>query len=200
MSAQVPDVSGQRVVFRPERGFRRPLAVRGGVALVAAGLAAAAGAAVGPPMFVLAALCGLVAAWYAVSYLVKGRFRTVLTPEGIQARGYVSHFVPWAAVAGVQVSSRGSGSSYQEDSGVDAGERIQSYRAGRSVSGAITAGRRGRPYQLETVRIVRATGRRLTLPAPRVTSWQSDTEFYEKAALIEQWRRRYGGGPPPPTR
>jgi hypothetical protein len=189
MSAQVPDVSGQRVVFRLDREFRKPLVIRGGVALVAAGLAAAAGAAVGPPMFVLAALCGLIAAWYAVSYLVEGRFRTVLTPEGIQARGYGSHFVPWSEVAGVEVDRRGSGDA-------SAGERIQSFRTGRGGGGVVTAGRRGRPHQLETVRVVRATGRRLTLPAPRVTGWQADSEFYDKAELIEQWRRRYG--PPHP--
>jgi hypothetical protein len=192
MPTQVPDLSGQRVVFRLDRGFRKPLVIRGGLALGAAVLAGAAGAAVGPPMFVIAVLCALVAACCAVSYLWKGRFQTVLTPEGIQARGYFNHFVPWSAVAGVRVSRRGSSSSFQEDGGVSAGERIQTYRMGRGGGVVMSAGGRGRPYQLNTVRVVRVSGRRLTLPAPRVTSWQGDSEFYDKAALIEQWRKRYG--------
>jgi len=194
MSAQVPDSTGQPVVFRLDRGFRKPLVIRGVLALVVAGLAAAAGTALGTPMFVLAGLCGLVAAGSAVGYVWRGRFRTVLTPEGIHVRGYFNHFVPWSDVAGVKVSSRGSAASSQEDDGTSTGERIETYWPGPVAGGAISrphlsAG--SPPYQLDTVHVVRTRGRRLTLPAPRVTRWQDDSEFYDKAGLIEQWRQRY---------
>jgi hypothetical protein len=190
MTAQTPGLSGREVVFTLDRGFRKPLLQRGVFALVLAGLAAAVGTVLGTPMFIVAALCGLAAAGYAVAYAWQGRFRTVLTPEGIRVRGYFNHFVPWSAVAGFTVRRHGAAAALAEGSGESPAPPMEVFRttrgAGRNVK------RNGPPPLLISVQVVRTNGHRRTLRAPAVTGWQSDADFDDKVRLMEQWRRQYG--------
>lgn len=190
MTAPTPDMSGRDVVFTLDRGFRKPLVQRGVFALVLAGLAAAAGTVLGTPMFIVAALCGLAAAGYAVAYAWQGRFRTALTPEGIRARGYVNHFVPWPAVAGFTVRRHGAAAALADGSGESPAPPMEVFRATRGVGRNVT--RSGPPSLLVSVQVVRTNGHRLKLPAPAVTGWQSDADFDDKVRLMEQWRRQYG--------
>jgi hypothetical protein len=143
-------------------------------------------------MFIVAALCGLAAAGYAVAYAWQGRFRTVLTPEGVSVRGYFNHFVPWSAVAGFAVRHHGAASSPPDD-GEDPAPPMAVYRSSMRALGGTR--RTGPAPLLITVQVVRANGHRLTLRAPAVTGWQGDAEFDDKVVLMEQWRRQYG--PPP---
>jgi hypothetical protein len=194
VSSQAPGLSGHEVVFRPDRGFRRSLVRRGVLALVFAGLAAAAGTTLGTPMFTLAGLCGVVAAGCAAGYVWRGRFRTVLTPEGIRVRGYFNHFVPWSDVAGFAVRSRGSAPPGTENGPEGATEHIEVYRSWRGMS----AGTGRTPSLLITVQVVRTKGHKLRLRAPVISGWQGDDdEFDDKVELMREWRRRYG--PPPVT-
>jgi hypothetical protein len=193
MTAQTPDLAGREVEFRLDRGFRTPLIRRGVVALAAAARAAAAGTALGTPMFLLAGLCCLFAAGCGVAYAWRGRFRTVLKPEGIQVRGYLNHFLPWSEIAGFTVGGHGAApSALPGDARPE--EHIAVVRTSWKGMSAPAANRRP-PRLLITVRVVRTKGRRLTLRAPIVTGWQGDVEFYDKLGLMEQWRRLYG--PPP---
>src|SRR6516225_9956384 len=197
MTAATPGLSGREVRFTLDRGFRRPLAQRGALALVLAGLAAAVGTVLGTPMFIAAALCGLAAAGYAVAYAWQGRFRTALTPEGISVRGYVNHFVPWSAVAGFAVRPHGAVSPLA-GGGEDPAPPMGVYRSSMRAMGAT---RRTRPPRLLiTVQVVRTDGHRLTLRAPGVTGWQSDADFDDKVRMLEQWRRRHGPPPLPAPR
>ena len=194
MTAQTPDLSGREVVFTLDRGFRKPLVSRGALLLVLAGLAAAVGTVLGTPMFIVAALCGLAAAGYAVAYAWQGRFRTVLTPEGIRARGYINHFVPWSAVAGFAVRRHGAAAALAGGSGESPAPPMEVFRA--SSRGMRPDTRRNGPPSLRvTVQVVRTNGHRQRLRAPAVTGWQSDAGFDDKVRLMEQWRRQYG--PPP---
>jgi hypothetical protein len=191
MSAQTPGLPGQEVVFSLNRGFRRPLVQRGVMAVLIAALAAAAGAALGPPLFVLSGLAGLFAVGCAVAYAWRGRFRTVLTPDGVHIRGYFNHFVPWSAIAGFTVGSREASQSLAGGSG-------ETYATW--VNGQRMTMRRSRPPSLlVSVHLVRTKGRRLALRAPLVTGWQHDAEFDDKVRLMEQWRQQYGGPPPVTT-
>jgi len=192
MTAATPGLPG-REVFTLDRGFRRPLVQRGALALVLAALAAAVGAVLGTPMFIVAVLCGLAAAGYAVAYAWQGRFRTVLTPDGVSVRGYFNHFVPWSAVAGFAVRRHGAASSPADGGGESPALPTELYRA--STRGLRGTRRTGPPPLLVAVQVVRTNGHRLTLRAPAVTGWQSDADFDDKVRLMEQWRRQYG--PPP---
>jgi hypothetical protein len=186
--------SGQETVFSLDRGFRKPLVLRGAMSLVIGGLAVAASALLGPPMLVLAGLCGLVTVGYAVAYVWHSRFRTVLTPEGIHVRGYFSHFIPWLDVAGFAVRNHGAAPAWDGSDG-EGGESpaqpIEVYRGSRSAT-AVLGGNRRTSAPLVTVQVVRTNGHRLTLRAPVVTGWQDDPGFDDKVRLMEQWRRQYG--------
>jgi hypothetical protein len=168
MTAPTPDMSGREVVFTLDRGFRKPLVQRGVFALVLAGLAAAAGTALGTPMFIVAALCGLAAAGYAVTYAWQGRFRTVLTPEGVRARGYVNHFVPWPAVAGFAVRRHGAAAALADGSGESPAPPMEVFRTTRGGAerqekrAALTARQRaGRAHERAPAEIARAGCHRL---------------------------------------
>jgi hypothetical protein len=164
MTAAAPGSSGREVVFTLDRGFRRPLVQRGALALVLAGLAAVVGTVLGTPMFILAVLCGLAAAGYAVAYAWQGRFRTVLTPEGVSVRGYVNHFVPWSAVAGFAVRRHGTASSPPDGAADSAGLPMELYRG--PARGPAGSRRTGPPPLHVAVEVVRTNGHRRTLRAP----------------------------------
>ena len=191
MTAPAPGLSDQEVVFGLDRGFRKPLVQRGALTLVIGGLAVAASALLGPPMLVLAGLCGLTVVGFAVAYAWRGRFRTVLTPEGIHVRGYFSHFIPWPDVAGFTVRNHGAAPSWDGSDGESPAQPIEVYRGSRSGAAMLRGnGRTSRP--LVSVEVVRTNRHRLTLRAPVVTGWQDDPEFDDKVRLMEQWRRQYG--------
>jgi hypothetical protein len=191
MTAPASGLSGQETVFGLDRGFRKPLVQRGALSIVIGGLAVAASALLGPPMLVVAGLCGLVAAGYAVAYAWHSRFRTVLTPEGIHVRGYFSHFIPWPDVAGFAVRNHGAAPSWDGSDGESPAQPIEVYRGSRSGTAMLRGNSRtSRP--LVSVEVVRTNRHRLTLRAPVVTGWQDDPGFDDKVRLMEQWRRRYG--------
>jgi hypothetical protein len=201
-------LSGRDQVFRLDRGFRKPLVTRGSTALAVAVLAAvlavlgiAADAAWG-----FASLFGALALGYAARYVWAGRFRTRLSPEGIQIRGYFDHFVPWQDVAGLTVNgsdvpeqARLPAEPYQTASGA-VSARYDSVRPGAGQlnwtwqlmnQADSTAGYRAK---LATVRVTRTRGRPLLLRAPLVTAWQSDPDFEDKVRAIQRWWHAYGHG------
>jgi hypothetical protein len=191
MTASASGLSGQQTVFSLDRGFRKPLVQRGALTLIIGGLAAAASALLGPPMLVLAGLCGLVTVGFAVAYALQSRFRTVLAPEGIHVRGYFSHFIPWPAVAGFAVRSHGAAQSWGDSGGESPAQPIEALGGIRGTAGTLRGNRRT-SSPLVSVQVVRTNGHRLTLRAPVVTGWQDDPGFDDKVRLMEQWRRQYG--------
>jgi hypothetical protein len=137
----------------------------------------------------LAWLTGALAVVFGVTYLWRRRFVTRVTSRGIEARGYVNHFVAWDDVAGLQV-----GGSSAADARPDASQAGQQYvratmRGTTVVSGAGSSGRQAR---LATIKVARVSGRRLLLPAPIVTGWASDPGFDDKARQLQELCHRYG--------
>lgn len=196
-------LSGREVVFRLDRGFRRPLVTRGSSVLAVAVLAAVvAGLGVIPAFaWSVAGLFAALALCYAARYVWVGRFRTRLSPRGIEIRGYLDHFVPWADVTGVEVTGveatgliltgpgRRGGVSVSEDPPGRSGQGLEQQLDDRSD----TAGFRGK---LATVRVARAHGHRLLLRAPLVAAWQSDPEFEDKVQTIRRWWQTYNQAAP----
>jgi hypothetical protein len=184
-------LAAREVVFTLDRGFRKPLAGRGTVALIAAvpGLLLVLLTTAGgfsALLWLWVAVTGAFALDYAVRYLWVGRFRTRLTAEGIEIRGYFSHFVPWAKVAGVEVTGYDVPTRTVPTSSRRAASRLDS-----------TSGVRAKLF---TVRIARAGHRRrMLLRAPLVTAWQSDPEFLDKVEIIRGWQRAYGHGAADPA-
>jgi len=199
-SAGGTGLSGRDVTFTLDRGYRMPLVRRCAVSLVFAIIFAFCASAIAPSlMWALAAVLGAVALLYATRYVWAGRFRTRLSAEGIEIRGYFNHRVPWSNVAGFETGgynmpkrSLTPATPYLTRSGaVDssyATVRRWNMRAAQQNS---TAGYRSR---LATVRVTRTRGHSLLLRAPLVTAWQSDPEFEDKVQLIHQWWQAYGHG------
>ena len=186
-------LSGREVVFTLDRGFRKPLVGRGIVALIVAvpwlllALLFTVSAGFSVFLWLLAAVTGAVALDYWVRYLWVGRFRTRLSAEGIEIRGYFNHFVPWAEVAGVEVTGYAVPTRVVPSSGRAAARQLDS-----------TSGVRAKLY---TVRIARAGHRRrMLLRAPLVAAWQSDPHFVDKVEVIRGWWRAYGRGVAGPAR
>jgi hypothetical protein len=187
VAASDPGVPGNALVFSRDRAARMPSLRRAATAVVLAGIAAAAGAGLGRPMFVIAGVLGLGAIGCVVSYVWQGRFRTVLTPQGLQLHGYVSHFIPWHEVAGFRVRHGQAGAGSGRD---DAGpyEHIDSARPRMPDGGRQTGG----PQPHVTVQVLRTGGRRLALPAPVVGGRAGDYQFTDRLRQLEEWRLRYG--------
>lgn len=196
---QIP--SGREVLFTLARGYRKPLILGGVRALVFAVIFAfVASFGIAPVVFwVVAAVFGAFALLYAIRYVWAGRFRTRLSAEGIEIRGYFSHFVPWQQVTGLEVT----GHTAPARSGVPRAPYLSgtgqvntgyatvrsSGRLGRPGRRSSTAGYRGKLF---TVRVARSSGHSLLLRAPLVTAWQSDPQFEDKVRVIDQWRSAYG--------
>jgi hypothetical protein len=106
-------VDGRDVVFTLGRGYRTPLLRRGTISLVVAGVAAAlaSGRFFGPLAWSIAVVFGTTGLVYAARYVWTRRFSTRLSADGIKARGYFDHFIPWSEVAGLDVG----GSAAPED-------------------------------------------------------------------------------------
>lgn len=178
---------GQDIVFELDRGYRAPLVRRGAVSVAVAGLAAllASFGFVALVTWPVAAVFGAAALLQAVLYLWRGRFRTRLSAGGIEARGYVDHFVPWPEVTGIDV---GGAAMPDSEPAAIAGTPWDS--PVRSPLSRVTYGSEG-GYQarLATVRVSRRHGHSLLLRAPLVTSWQDDPQFDDKVRLLrQQWR------------
>jgi hypothetical protein len=202
-------LSGRDVVFRLDRGFRRPLVTRGSTALAVAVLAAVVAALGVIPAFAagVAAAFAALALGYAVRYVWAGRFRTRLSAEGIEIHGYFDHFVPWRDVTGFAVTgfslptrARLPAEPYQAESGAV----TTGYDSVRPGAGKLqwqwnmvsqTESTSGYRAKLATVRVARAHGHNLLLRAPLVTAWQSDPKFGDKVQTIHQWWQAYGPGP-----
>jgi hypothetical protein len=200
-SAGPGGISGQDVVFRLDRGYRRPLLTRGLTLLGVAVLAAVvAGLGVIPAVTgIIAGIFAALALSYAARYAWVGRFRTTLTPQGIEVRGYRNHFVPWPEVTGVEVTGFQSTGTVLigGQRGMHAVEVDPSAQRGLSdqLMGQDdpNSGFRAR---LATVRVARSHGHRLLLRAPMVAAWQSDPEFEDKVAVIRRWWQAYGPAMP----
>jgi hypothetical protein len=195
MSGHVPDLPGTEVVFRRDRAERQPLLRRAVIAVVFGGLAAAAGAALGPPMFVIAGVLGLCAAGFAAAFAWEGTFRTVLRPDGIHVRRYVSRVIPWSDVTGFRVHGHGGAQPVQPDLGADPDVRPSGPQLGfrGPVFEHPVNQHNRRPSGRVTVAVVRAHGRHVVLPAPVVSGEQGDSLFTDKVRELEQWRQHYGG-------
>jgi hypothetical protein len=152
-------LSGREVVFTLDRGFRKPLVGRGIAALIATVpgllLVLLAAGAFSAFVWCWVVVTGVVTLDYAVRYLWVGRFRTRLSAEGIEIRGYFNHFVPWAEVTGVEVTGYAVPTRTAPTSSQRAARRLDS-----------TSGVRAKLF---TVRIARVGHRRrMLLRAPLV--------------------------------
>ncbi len=185
--------TGRDAVFALSRGYRAPLLRRGAAALVLAVIAAVVAAAgfVPPFCWAVAAACGAVASSQAALYLWRGRFRTRLSPQGIEARGYFDHFIPWSEVTGVQVQEASPGPA---DVPAVTGTPWDS-PAVQPLSRVRHDSQGGYRAKLATVRVTRRGRRPVTLRVPLVTAWQDDPDFEDKARLVRQWWLAYGPGP-----
>ncbi len=187
-------VEGQEVVYRVSRRYRRPMLGRFAALAVLTALFAISGLAA---VQVLAWVSGPLAAIFGVLYLWQGRFATKVTGRGIEVHGYLNHFVPWAEVRDIEVTSFGAGRLPQDqDFGgqVYWGSRVRGSSLG---PGARVRARRVSPNRmahLASIKLVRANGRKLRLRAPVVAGWASDPDFTDKARQLEQLCTRYGRG------
>jgi hypothetical protein len=195
-SAGEGGLSGQDVVFRLARGYRRPLVTRGSGLLVVAILAAVvAGLGVIPAVaWAVAGFFAALALCYAARYAWIGRFRTRLSPRGIEIRGYLDHFVPWSDVTGVEVTSRQATGRFL--SGSTRVAHVTEFDPSQQPEMPERLVNQDPSNGLVTVRVARSRGHRLLLPAPMVTAWQSDPEFEDKVATIRRWWQAYGPGVP----
>jgi hypothetical protein len=171
------------VVYRPPPGYRRPFAARFiryavvTVALMIVGSIASVGYYVG-------SITAAAAAGYGIAYLWRGRFRTIVTPGGIEIRRYANRLVPWSSVRAIEIGGYGAASV-----------RVPpAYRRGRVKPATPVWGRTsGAPAQLATVTVVRFDNKRILLPAPLVTAWASDSSFTENARQLQHLCDQYAG-------
>jgi hypothetical protein len=174
--------------FVPVPGYRRPaltLFISNAVATVA-GVAVAITAT--PVGYLAASLTAAASVGYGVAYLWRGRFRTLVTTRGVEARGYRTHLVPWDQVHRVETGGY-LGPGLQPMT-------VNNSWAGSSRPDANISSRSGKHARLATVKVVRTDGSSLMLPAPLVTSWASDPAFVDKVALLQRLASQHAGLPP----
>ncbi|HSZ47148.1 MAG TPA: hypothetical protein VK823_17550 [Streptosporangiaceae bacterium] len=184
--------SDLRVEFALSRRFRRLWLIRfilasGVTALIVAADLLHSGRRASPPLVVMEMLVGLAAVYNGVVYAWRRRFRTRVTSLGIEIRGYLNHRVPWKDVRAIQVGGYGDSVPLDFGVGFAAGGQPGGYYRSRRLTG-LTSGRRAR---LGTVHVICASGRRLLLRAPLVTSWAPDPYFTAKAAQLQQLFDQY---------
>jgi hypothetical protein len=183
-------LTGADVVFTPGHDYRVPVARRGAVSLAVASLMSLLAG-----LGVLTVVTGPVAAAFAVAalaqallYAGQGRFRTRLTPAGIEARGYRTRMIPWSEVTGLDVAG------HELTSARELGVTGQPWNSPVQQPGSWLAPSGGYRARLATIRVIRRDGHSVLLRAPVVTATQDDPEFADKARLIGQWWQQYGRG------
>jgi hypothetical protein len=189
--------AGRDVVFTPGHGYRAPLLRRAGIFLVLTAIAAfLAGSGVVPQLaWTAAALLGAATLAQGTRYVWQGRFRTRLSATGIEARGYLGHFIPWSEVTGLDI---GGFTVPDAETAAITGTPWNS-PVTQPLSRAAFNSEAGYRGKLATIRVTRRNGRSVLLRAPLVTSWQDDPEFDDKTRVIRQWWRDYGQGPAGPA-
>jgi hypothetical protein len=163
------------VEFRLGRGFRTRALAAGCVGL---GLAAVL-LLTGIQLPALRWMAILPLAFAAGSFAVWARRRqlsTRLTPQGIEIRRYRRRLVPWQAISGIETVSH---------------EHVRDVAA-YNFSTHDARGRGSRT--VAAVRITRASGHPIQLPAPLVTDSQDDPGFDDKVRLIRaRWQQAVTG-------
>ncbi len=179
---------GPDIEYRLSRPYRRPALMR------FAAMVALAVVCIVTPLAALdagAAIFSALAVYFGVSYLWRGRFRTRVTSRGIEVRGYFTHFVPWAQVRDIEVSSLGSDRAAIDDEiggsefarmGIGGSRVVVSPSTGRNIS------------RLASIAVVKADGHKILLRAPLVSGWAADPDFDDKARQLHELCIRYGRG------
>ncbi|HEY2641606.1 MAG TPA: hypothetical protein VGI66_17185 [Streptosporangiaceae bacterium] len=138
---------------------------------------------------------GALAVIFGVTYLWQGRFGTRVTGRGIQIRGYFNHFLPWSDVSDMEVGGYGPANMRLDASY----HTMRTVRVGVPTGPIVVrgGGHSDRMARLATIKVVRTNGSKLTLRAPRVTGWASDSDFNDKAKQLQQLVLQYGQVSPP---
>ncbi|HEX2320251.1 MAG TPA: hypothetical protein VHJ18_14820 [Streptosporangiaceae bacterium] len=131
-----------------------------------------------PPGAHLAIL--VVDSWFAapvalaclVAYLWQGRFRTSVTPDGIEIRGYFTHFIKWRDVKTIEMRSYGPNAPI--------GRTFESTDWRRRGLVATS----GKMSRLAAAYVLRQRRRTLLVRAPLVANWQHDPYFETKINII----------------
>jgi hypothetical protein len=179
---------GPDIEYRLSREYRRPALMR-----FAATVALTVVCIVTPLAFLDAgaAIFSALAVYFGVSYLWRGRFRTLVTSRGIQVRGYFNHFVPWEQVRDIEVTALGSDRAGLDD---DFGT-AEFARFGRGGSRVVAHRNTGRNIsRLASIAVVKADGHKVLLRAPVVSGWAADPDFDDKARQLHELCVRYGRG------
>jgi hypothetical protein len=195
--APLPEVTvgpDQSVTFILPRGFRRPLIQRSVMlaSITGIGLLLSKTLFAAIPFFSGPFLIG-----YVVTYIWRGRFRTLVTPEGIMIRSYFDHFVPWHDYGRLEVRKYGterSVSSAQLPPNILLRTERATIRGGRSKSGFARTS--GGGAMLAAVFLVRTDGRVIMLRAPLVANWKHDPYFDNKVQVMRSLAALYTGASP----
>jgi hypothetical protein len=148
--------AGRDVVFTPGRGYRAPLLRRAGIFLVLAVVAAflAGVGFVAQLAWAATAVFGAAALTQGTLYIWQGRFRTRLSPGGIDAQGYFGHFIPWSEVTGLDI---GGFAAPDADTPAITGAPWNS-PVEQPLSRAMFTSEGGYRAKLATIRVARRTG------------------------------------------
>jgi hypothetical protein len=171
------------VVYRPAPGYRRPFLARSIRYLVLTAAALSIGS-IAPIGYFAGSITAVFAVGYGISYLWRGRFRTIATATGIEIRRYGNRVVPWSAVRAIEIGGYGTASVRLSRPYRDRGRYSASPVWGRTS---------GAPAELATVSVVRLDNKRILLPVPLVTAWASDPSFAEQARQLQELCEQYAG-------
>jgi hypothetical protein len=199
MPEPVPGLPGNELVFKRPPSSRKYLLRRAATAMIFACLAVVVGETLQPHLLVIAGyLIALVAVGNAAAYALEGVFRTVVTNEGLEVRGYVHRMIPWSEVRAFRVRGLDQADLLPPDQ--SSGSELEPRRlvAGTGLRHAPQwdrpADRSSRTSTSRvTVEVVRTNGRRVVLPAPIVAGPDGDSEFADKVRQLEQWRQQSAG-------
>jgi hypothetical protein len=142
-------------------------------------------------LLVLSRIFGAIGAYNGVAYVWRRRFRTRLTAQGVKIYGYFNHFVRWRDVQGFEVSGFGN----SQPLGQDYDPQALDARGGARFRLGGRAGNTGRRARLGTVYLIRASGRKMLLRAPIVTSWTADPFLEQKVGKMRELCSQYGTRP-----
>jgi hypothetical protein len=140
---------------------------------------------------IIAGLVGVAALYNGIAYTWRGRFRTRVTRDGIEVRGYFNHFVPWSEIKAVR--EEGYGESHPLVEGYY--DRQYRHGGGSRSGGSRSGGTTGRRARLGVVRIFRVRGKSIILRAPLVTAWAPDPHFEAKVRQMQELAGQLGSRP-----